>query len=285
MNRPRSPLPSWLKVGLPSGKLGAACAERGLSTVCAEARCPNRNECWGTGTATFMLLGSSCTRRCRFCAVATAAHPPPPNPEEPARLAQTVAEMKLGYAVLTTVCRDDLPDQGAAHLAACITTVKARCPGIRIEILLQDFHADIKPLRMVLSAKPDALGHNLETVERLTPRVRDPRASYRLSLKTLSTLRSLAQDKPLKSSLMLGLGETRAEVETALSDLRRAGVDCLTLGQYLRPSTRHLPVKRFVLPQEFVLWSERAKQLGFRNAACGPLVRSSYHALEAYTAA
>ncbi len=193
--------------------------------------------------------------------------------------------MKLGYAVLTTVCRDDLPDQGAAHLAACITTVKARCPGIRIEILLQDFHADIKPLRMVLSAKPDALGHNLETVERLTPRVRDPRASYRLSLKTLSTLRSLAQDKPLKSSLMLGLGETRAEVETALSDLRRAGVDCLTLGQYLRPSTRHLPVKRFVLPQEFVLWSERAKQLGFRNAACGPLVRSSYHALEAYTAA
>ncbi len=278
----RSPLPSWLKVGLPSGPISAVCAERGLSTVCSEAHCPNRGECWGAGTATFILLGSSCTRGCRFCAVATKAHPPLPDPEEPARLAQTIAEMKLSYAVLTTVCRDDLPDQGASHVAACIAAVKSRCPAIRVEILLQDFRGESEPLREILAAEPDALGHNLETVERLTPLVRDPRASYHLSLKTLALLRSLAPDKPLKSSLMLGLGETTDEVETALNDLRRSGVDLLTLGQYLRPSKRHLPVERFVPPAEFDRWAERAKQLGFRHAVCGPLVRSSYHAAQAF---
>jgi lipoic acid synthetase len=216
--------------------------------------------------------------------VPTAARAPSPDPEEPARLAQTVADMKLGYAVLTTVCRDDLPDQGSAHLAACITAVKACRPTIRVEILLQDFRGDIEPLKTVLAAGPDALGHNLETVKRLTPLVRDPRASYALSLKTLSSLRSLAPDHPIKSSLMLGLGETSSEIEAALNDLRRVGVDRLTLGQYLRPSKHHLPVERFIPPEEFALWAKRAERLGFRNPSCGPLVRSSYHAAEAFTA-
>jgi len=286
----RKPLPPWLKISVPSGEKAArirkTCAERGLHTVCASARCPNLGECWNAGTATFMILGGHCTRGCRFCSVPSAARPPAPKPSEPELLAETAAELGLRYVVLTTVCRDDLPDQGAGHIAACIQAVKKRGPGVRVEMLLQDFTGDAAALRAVVAAHPDVLGHNLETVERLTPSVRDGRCGYRLSLQTLSALRRLAPKTPLKSSLMLGLGETAEEVLAALRDLRGVGVDLVTIGQYLRPTGagRHLPAARYVTPQEFEAWSVRAQGLGFRHASCGPLVRSSYHAAEAFTA-
>ncbi len=286
----RKPLPPWLKVSVPSGekvsRIRRTCAERGLHTVCASARCPNLGECWGAGTATFMILGGQCTRGCRFCSVPSAARPPAPAPAEPGLLAQTVAELGLRYVVLTTVCRDDLPDQGAGHIAACIAAVKDLAPEIRVEILLQDFAAEPAPLRTVLAASPDVIGHNLETVERLTPAVRDGRCGYRLSLQALAALRALAPKTPLKSSLMLGLGETDDEVLAALRDLRSAGVELVTIGQYLRPTaaSRHVPVVRYVTPEEFAAWAGRAKDMGFTHAACGPFVRSSYHAAEAFTA-
>jgi len=293
MNSPaaRRRLPSWLKAALPAGESAArirqVCAERGLTTVCAGARCPNLGECWGAGTATFMLLGGQCTRACRFCAVASSARPPAPPAGEPEVLARTLAELALRYVVLTTVCRDDLPDQGAAHVAACVKAVKRDCPGVKVELLLQDFRGDEGALRAVLESAPDVLGHNVETVERLSPLARDPRCGYRLSLAVLAALRRLAPRTPLKSSLMLGLGETEAEVLASLSDLRASGVDIVTMGQYLRPGAggRHLPVARFVPPAEFGQWAERARELGFRHASCGPLVRSSYHAAEAFAAA
>lgn len=289
-NRSRRPLPPWLRAPLPSGegvaRIRRTCAARGLHTVCASARCPNLGECWGAGTATFMVLGPCCTRSCRFCSV-----PSRPLParaalaaEEPELLAETVAELGLRYAVLTTVCRDDLPDQGAAHVAACIRAVKRRLPGIRVEMLLPDFRGDEKPLRTVLAAGPDVAGHNLETVARLTPFVRDPRCGYRLSLGTLAAMRRLAPGTPLKSSLMLGLGETAAEIASALRDLRDSGVELIALGQYLRPTgtSRHLPVARFVPPKEFARWAGQARSMGFRHVSSGPFVRSSYKAAEAF---
>jgi lipoic acid synthetase len=286
----RTPLPPWLKISVPTGgkvaRIRRTCAERKLNTVCASARCPNLGECWGAGTATFMILGGACTRGCRFCSVPSAARPPVPEAREPEFLAETIAELGLRYVVLTTVCRDDLPDQGAGHVAACVQAVKRRVPGIRLELLLQDFSGDEAALRTVIAAAPDVVGHNLETVERLTTSVRDARCSYRLSLRTLSTLRRLAPETPRKSSLMLGLGETDEEVLASLRDLRGAGVDLVTIGQYLRPTAtrRHLPVQRYVTPDEFKAWSARALELGFKHASCGPFVRSSYHAAEAFTA-
>jgi lipoic acid synthetase len=284
----RQPLPPWLKATVASGeavsRIRKTCCERGLNTVCASARCPNLGECWGAGTATFMILGSLCTRGCRFCSVPSAARPPAPAPAEPALLSKTVAELGLRHVVLTTVCRDDLPDQGAGHIAACIKAVKDLVPSTRVEILLQDFAAEQAALRTVLAADPDVTGHNLETVERLTPKVRDGRAGYRLSLQALAALRRLAPKTPLKSSLMLGFGETEDEVLGALRDLRGAGVDLVTIGQYLRPTNavRHLPVVRYATPEEFAAWAARAKALGFKHASCGPFVRSSYHAAEAF---
>jgi lipoic acid synthetase len=286
----RQPLPPWLKVSVPSGekvsRIRKTCSERGLNTVCASARCPNLGECWGAGTATFMILGGHCTRGCRFCSVPSAARPPAPNAAEPELLAQTVAELGLRYVVLTTVCRDDIADQGAGHIAACIRAVKSRTPDIRVEILLQDFAAEQTALCTVLAADPDVIGHNLETVERLTPAVRDGRCGYRLSLRTLAALNELTAKASLKSSLMLGLGETDEEVLATLRDLRSAGVNLVTIGQYLRPTGtgRNLPVKRYVPPEEFSVWAGRAKELGFKHASCGPFVRSSYHAAEAFTA-
>jgi lipoic acid synthetase len=286
----RTPLPPWLKIPVPTGgkvaRIRRTCAERKLNTVCASARCPNLGECWGAGTATFMILGGACTRGCRFCSVPSAARPPAPEAREPEFLAETIAELALRYVVLTTVCRDDLPDQGAGHIAACIGAVKKRVPGVRVEMLLQDFSGEESALRAVAAAAPDVVGHNLETVERLTPSVRDGRCSYRLSLRTLSALRRLAPETPLKSSLMLGLGETEEEVLAALRDLRRAGAALVTIGQYLRPTGagRHLPVTRYAAPEEFNVWSARALELGFKHASCGPFVRSSYHAAEAFTA-
>lgn len=286
----RRPLPPWLKASVPSGekvaRIRRLCAERGLHTVCASARCPNLGECWGAGTATFMILGGECTRGCRFCSVPSSARPAAPDAREPELLALTAAELGLRYAVLTTVCRDDLPDQGAAHVAACIRSLKRDLPGARVEVLIQDFAGREACLRAVAAAAPDVIGHNLETVERLSPAVRDGRCSYRLSLRTLSALRSLAPQTPLKSSLMLGLGETDEEVITTLRDLRGAGAELVTIGQYLRPARagRNLPVRRYVTPEEFSAWSVRARELGFKHASCGPFVRSSYHAAEAFAA-
>jgi lipoic acid synthetase len=284
----RRTLPPWLKVSLPTGpvvaRLKEASRARGLSTVCEEARCPNIAECWGGGTATFMVMGDACTRGCRFCSVSSEARPPLPDPEEPTKLAETLAEMALEYAVLTTVCRDDLPDQGAAHLAACIRAVKERVPAMKLEMLMQDFRGDERLLDVVLDAAPDVAAHNVECVERLTSAVRDARAGYAQSLAVLAYLKRSRPNLPTKSSLMLGLGETEDELKAAFDDLRRVGVDILTLGQYLRPTGagRNLPVVDFIRPEEFDRLGELARSRGFLYVASGPFVRSSYRAAELF---
>jgi len=231
-----------------------------------------------------MVMGEACTRGCRFCSVSTAARPPAPDAKEPFRLAETLSEMKLEYTVITTVCRDDLPDQGAGHLAACIRAVKERCPHMKVEILAQDFRGDVEALRTLIKAGPDVLAHNLETVERLTPRVRDAKAGYRQSLEVLRQSKKMAPALPTKTSLMLGLGETQEELLAAFSDLRQAQVDILTLGQYLRPtsSSHHLPVVEFVRPEIFDDLAVRAREMGFLYVASGPFVRSSYRAGELF---
>lgn len=285
---PARRLPPWLKIRPPSGeRYQAVKSQMGdgvLHTVCEEAKCPNVAECWGGGTATFMVLGDECTRGCRFCSVATARLPAPPDPAEPARLAASLAKLGLTYAVVTTVCRDDLPDQGAGHLAACIRACRAARPETLLEFLIQDFRGDEGLLKTVADAGAHVLAHNLETVERLTPAVRDAKAGYRLSLGVLKALKRLAPAAKTKSSLMLGLGETEAELLTAFADLRAAGVDILTLGQYLRPTGagRHLPVVEFVAPERFEALGEKAREMGFLYVASGPLVRSSYRAGELF---
>lgn len=284
----RRSLPPWLKVSLPTGpnvaRLKDASRSRGLSTVCEEARCPNLAECWGGGTATFMVMGDACTRGCRFCSVATAARPLPPDPQEPAKLSLTLKEMAVDYAVLTTVCRDDLPDQGASHLAACIEAVKAGNPSMKLEMLLQDFRGDKALLETVLDAGPDVVAHNVECVERLTDSVRDAKAGYRQSLDVLAHAKAHRPEAPTKTSLMLGLGETEAELLRAFDDIRSVGVDILTLGQYLRPtgSRHHLPVAEFVHPDDFKRYGDLARERGFLYVASGPFVRSSYRAAELF---
>lgn len=284
----RRKLPPWLKVSLPTGpvvaRLKEASRSRGLATVCEEARCPNLAECWGGGTATFMVMGDTCTRGCRFCSVGTAAKPPLPDAEEPAKLALTLKEMAVEYAVLTTVCRDDLPDQGAAHLAACIRAVRTACPGMKVEMLLQDFRGDTSLLNAVLDARPHVIAHNVECVERLTASVRDAKAGYRQSLDVLAAAKRHSPDKPTKTSLMLGLGETEGEIARAFEDIRSVGVDIITLGQYLRPtgSRHHLPVADFIHPDDFKRYGAMAKEHGFMYVASGPFVRSSYRAAELF---
>jgi len=284
----RRALPPWLKVSLPVGpnvaRLKEASRSRGLATVCEEARCPNLAECWGGGTATFIVMGDTCTRGCRFCSVGTALKPPPPDPEEPSKLALTLKEMAVEYAVLTTVCRDDLPDQGASHLAACIRAVKSVCPGMKLEMLLQDFRGDKKLLETVLDSGPDVVAHNVECVERLTSSVRDAKAGYHQSLDVLARAKKYLPKTPTKTSLMLGLGETESELIRSFKDIRSVGVDILTLGQYLKPtgSRHHLPVDRFVPPEEFDRLGELARENGFLYVASGPFVRSSYRAAELF---
>ncbi len=288
MGQTLSGLPPWLKTRLPSGenfeRIKALSAKRGLHTVCEEARCPNLAECWGGGTATFMILGESCSRGCRFCSVETLTHAAPPNPDEPRHLAETIADLGLDYVVLTTVCRDDLPDQGAAHAAACIRAVKERCPEILLEALIQDFRGDKGLLARAVAAGADVVAHNLETVERLTPLVRDRRAGYHQSLDVLREIKRIDASKKTKTSLMLGLGETREELLSSFRDLRMADVDILTLGQYLRPTAaaRHLPVSRYVPPAEFDALAAAAREMGFLYVAAGPFVRSSYRAGELF---
>jgi len=276
----RDPRPDWLRVRLRATPEFEAVArtvqDERLHTVCFSAACPNLGECWSRGTATFMIGGSRCTRRCGFCDVAT-ARPDPLDPDEPARVAAAVARLGLRFAVITAVARDDLPDGGAAHMAATVRALRERCPGTGVEVLIPDYKGREEDLAAVLEAGPDVLNHNLETVARLQRAVR-PAARYERSLALLARAGALRPDVPTKSGIMLGLGEEDAELEAALRDLRRAGVSLLTLGQYLRPSARHLPVARWVPPAEFEAWAMRARDLGFRDVASGPLVRSSYHA-------
>jgi len=279
----RTPKPPWLKVRPPEGETYFELKRRlrslNLVTVCEEAQCPNVSECWNGGTATFMLMGETCTRGCRFCAVSS-GRPAALDPAEGAHLADAVAAMELRYAVITSVNRDDLPDGGAAHFADCIRAVKARAPKTLVEVLIPDFQGDRKSLDMILEAAPDVAAHNVETVESLTPMVRDHRADYRQSLAVLDYMKRQSPATFTKSSIMLGLGETEGEVLQAMRDLRAAGVDVLTLGQYLQPTKRHLPVVEFVTPERFGAYEARGTEMGFLYVAAGPLVRSSYRAGE-----
>jgi lipoic acid synthetase len=274
--------PGWLGRPLPSGpvfsRIDALVEDACLHTVCREARCPNRGECFSRGTAVFLILGDCCTRRCRFCAV-TQGRPEGLDPDEPRRVADAAARMALDYVVVTSVTRDDLADGGAGAFAETIRLLRARIPSARIEVLIPDFQGDEAALRTVLDARPDVLNHNLETVARLYPEVR-PQAIYDRSLELLTRTGSRAPGMAVKSGLMLGLGELPDEVESALRDLLDAGCQILTLGQYLQPKRDCLPVARFVPPGEFDGWREVALGMGFARVASGPLVRSSYHAEE-----
>lgn len=278
--------PPWLKRRLPSGPIyGNVCqtlGAQGLHTVCQEAKCPNQWECFSRKTATFLILGSRCTRNCGFCAV---AHGPsgPPDPEEPQRVARMARDMALAYVVVTSVTRDDLPDGGAGLFAATIRAIRAEIPEVRVEVLIPDLQGRREAIQTVVTAGPDVLNHNLETIPALYPEVR-PEADYQQSLDLLQTVRDLAPHMMTKSGLMLGLGETPEGVRQTLSDLRAVDCRMVTLGQYLQPSPAHLPVKRYVPPEEFDQWREEALQMGFQEVASGPLVRSSYQARELYQA-
>jgi len=282
--------PPWLKIRPPGGENYTAIKEmlraRGLHTVCEEAHCPNLSECWAGGTATFMLGGDTCTRACRFCAVKTARLPPPLDPNEPDHVAESIALMGLKYVVLTAVDRDDLEDGGAAHFAETIKGIKSRKSSILVEALVPDFKGEHKDVHTIVDSGLDVYAHNVETVERLQARVRDPRAAYRQSLDTLIAAKNYARSKHqklhTKSSIMMGLGETESELDKAFEDLRTYEVDVLTLGQYLRPSLSHLPVEKFYTPDEFDRIGERAKSFGFLYVASGPMVRSSYKAAELF---
>ena len=274
------PRPSWLKVKLPSGesyfRLKTLMHAQKLNTVCEGARCPNIGECWGRGTATFLILGEVCTRACKFCAVKTGL-PPEHDLDEPRRVADAIQQLGLRYAVITSVDRDDLDDGGAFIFAETIRRIRVACSQIRIEVLIPDFQGNVDALRTVVEARPDVLGHNIETVPRLYPTARAG-SRYRRSLDHLRNAKSFGIPMTTKSGLMLGLGENQEEVMTVLSDLREAGVDIVTLGQYLQPTRDHLPVERFYTPEEFDAFRDHAYSLGFRHVASGPLVRSSYHA-------
>lgn len=276
--------PEWLKVRLPGGenyaRLKGLLRELNLHTVCEEAQCPNIGECWGGGTATIMLLGDTCTRGCRFCAVKTGNPAKVVDYGEPERVAKAIAKSGLNYLVITMVNRDDLPDGGAAIVAQTIREIKTRAPQILVEMLISDFEGNPEALAEVIEAKPDVLAHNVEVVERLTPLVRDKRASYRQSLHVLKMMKELNPSLFSKSSLMVGIGETDEEVFQSLRDLRAAGVDFVTIGQYLRPTEWHLEVKEYVPPSRFEAYKRLGEELGFRYVASGPLVRSSYRAGE-----
>ncbi len=286
--RLRLPKPEWLKVKVPHGERFQWIQERArsqnLHTVCEEARCPNIGECWQGGTATFMLMGDECTRGCRFCSVKTAKHPGTLDGEEPVKIAETIRAMALDYVVLTTVNRDDLADQGSTHIAATIRRTQLANPNLLIEVLIPDFRGDTACLERVIAAKPAVLAHNVETVPRLTPTVRDPRAGFDQSLGVLAHAKHVAPEMRTKSSLMLGLGEREDEVLESMRALRGVGVDFLTLGQYLQPDKWNLPVVEYVRPERFKTLEQAGLAMGFRYVASGPLVRSSYRAAEFFIA-
>ena len=276
--------PEWLKVRPPSGEtyshLKTLLRGLDLHTVCEEAHCPNVAECWGGGTATIMLLGDTCTRGCRFCAVTSGNPRGVVDPLEPEKVAAAVAKLGLTYVVLTSVDRDDLPDGGAAHFAQTVRAIKARDPSILVETLVPDFQGDAGAVRTVLGGGQEVFDHNVETVRRLQSVARDRRAGYEQSLFVLRYAKGVRPDVYTKSSIMLGLGETEDEVVETMRDLREADVDILTIGQYLRPSAWHLPVDAYVPPEAFDAYRRRAEDMGFLYAAAGPLVRSSYRAGE-----
>ncbi|MBI5517591.1 MAG: lipoyl synthase [Deltaproteobacteria bacterium] len=279
--------PPWLKVRAPGGeryaKIKGLLRTYDLHTVCEEARCPNVGECWAEGTATVMILGDVCTRGCSFCAVATGNPQGALDPREPEHTARALAALELDYVVLTMVDRDDLLDGGAAHVAATVRALRRRRPETLVETLVGDFQGRLEDVAtVVLRGAPDVFSHNLETVERLQRTVRDARCSQARTLAVLAHAKALAPARYTKSSLMVGLGETEAELLAAMRALRESGVDVLTLGQYLRPTARHHPVARYASPEEFAAWAREGYGMGFKHVASGPLVRSSYRASEAF---
>ena len=282
----RKRLPSWFRTHLPTGDAQIAfndvrsnVLEHELNTVCQEAQCPNIHDCWGRGTATFMVAGEECTRACRFCAVGTVKDPPPLDQSEPENLAEAVDLMGVTHAVITCVNRDELPDGGAAHYRACLEAVHARRPDIGLEFLCSDLDGNLEALAALLDGlELRVFAHNVECVPRLDTVVRDHRASFDQSLEILQEAKRLRPDILTKSSIMVGVGETDEEVIEAMRRLREVDVDLLTIGQYLAPSPRHLTVDRFPEPEVFGIWDQAARELGFKAVACGPLVRSSYRA-------
>ena len=283
--RPR--LPEWLKVRAPGSpryiELKSLMREQSLHTVCEEAHCPNIGECWDRGTATYMILGEICTRACRYCAVTT-GRPAGIDLQEPARLAKTVKEIGLNYCVITSVNRDDLADGGAFIFASCIKKIREESPGCKVEVLIPDFAGSWPALQKVMDAGPDVLNHNIESVPRVFQNVR-PRGDHRMSLELLAKAKEMAPDTVTKSGIIVGMGENRDELLETMSDLRQVDCDLLTIGQYLRPSQKHLPIDRFYTPAEFDELREAGDAMGFKHVASGPLVRSSYHAGEQLAAA
>ena len=277
--------PGWLAIRPPStekySKIKGRVRELGLHTVCVEAHCPNITECWSSGTATFMVLGDKCTRGCRFCAVSKAQHGITIDNEEPEKLATSVKEWGLDYVVVTSVCRDDLPDQGASHFAECIRAIK-RASRTMVEVLIPDFSGNADCIKTIVEAKPDVVGHNIETVARLSPVVRDRRASYEQSLGVLKSVKEADPKRYTKSAMMLGIGESEEEILGTMQDLRNAGVDFLALGQYLQPASNgfYAEVKEYIGPDRFNYLKKKGMEMGFKYVAAGPFVRSSYRAGE-----
>ncbi|XP_071124381.1 lipoyl synthase, mitochondrial-like [Mytilus edulis] len=282
-------LPPWLKTKIPIGKnyhkLTSDLRQLNLHTVCEEAKCPNIGECWGggdngTATATIMVLGDTCTRGCRFCSVKTAKSPPPPDPMEPVNTAKAIVSWGLDYVVLTSVDRDDMPDGGASHFAETVKELKKRQPSILVECLTPDFRGDLNCVETITDSGLDVYAHNIETIEELQWLVRDPRANYKQSMGVLEHVKKYKPDMVTKTSIMVGLGETEDQIYKTMEDLRKIDVDCLTLGQYMQPTKRHLKVKEYVHPDRFKRWEEMGNKMGFLYTASGPLVRSSYKAGE-----
>ena len=273
--------PDWLKMKIPSGenylKVRKTLQKYNLHTVCEEASCPNVSECWGVGTATIMIMGDVCSRGCKFCNVET-GKPFELDSEEPQHVAQAIKEWNLRYVVITSVCRDDLPDEGSEHFARTIQCIKSECPNIVVESLIPDFSGNEKFIETIAKAKPNVMGHNIETVKRLSPTIRDLRANYNQSLKVLKYVKELDSSIFTKSSLMLGLGESEEEIIQTAQELRAVDVDIITLGQYLQPSLSHLSVKEFVTPEKFYQLKLDLKKLGFLHVESGPFVRSSFRA-------
>lgn len=279
--------PDWIKIRYRENEntnhISSLIGQFGLNSVCQSARCPNRSECWAAGTATFMIMGDTCTRGCRFCAIKTSPNPPALDPDEPERLSRAISELKLRYAVITSVDRDDLDDDGAGHYAECVRKVREKNPDTVVETLIPDFKGKRQAIRELVQSRPHVISHNLETVEGLTPEIRDLRASYSQSLGVLKAIRELGQGKIItKSGIMVGFGETKKEVIRTMENAREAGVEIFTIGQYLSPSDSHYPVKEFVTPRLFEEYEKIGYQLGFSFVASGPMVRSSFRAGEPF---
>jgi lipoyl synthase len=283
------PKPPWLKVRAPGGenytRVKQTLRELDLYTVCEEARCPNVAECWAAGTATVMLLGHTCTRGCRFCAVTTGNPRGAVDPREPEHVARAIAQLKLRYVVLTMVDRDDLLDGGASHMARAVVALREHSPGLLVETLVGDFGGRMRDVNSMVDSGPDVFAHNIEVTRRLTPKIRDQRCDYDLSLGVLSHAKARYPERFVKSSIMVGVGETDEEVLETMRDLRHAGVDIVTLGQYLRPTPKHAAVERYVTPERFDEFAREGREMGFAFIASGPLVRSSYHAAEGFVEA